>query len=180
MSVRNCDFFHFNFWDSDQRRARIRRSWRWGWWHSNSRTSQGGLCKGRRSIWSLGIVKRCSFRKWRNIWSNFYRLRFFEMFLYETLVRPSLLTTLFTGDLVIKVTIDDLDLKAKWSKPLPVTGIGKPLDSSQDPSFASLSHIWEGGARSGDSGDRDHHDLKKGYKLYFSMMVYSKVKPVII
>ena len=58
---------------------------------------------------------------------------------------------------------DDLkmDLKAKWSKPLPVTGIGKPLDSSQDPS-ASLSHIWEGGARSGDSGDRDHEDLKKG------------------
>ena len=58
----------------------------------------------------------------------------------------------------------NLDLKTKWSKPLPVTGIGKPLDSSQDPSasFASLSHIWEGGARSGDSGDRDHEDLNKG------------------
>ena len=32
------------------------------------------------------------------IWQN-YRLRFFEMFLYETFVRPSLLTTLLIGDL---------------------------------------------------------------------------------
>ena len=36
--------------------------------------------------------------------------------MYETLVRPSLLTTLFTGDLVIKVTIDDLDLKATFER----------------------------------------------------------------